>query len=54
MVGGPIGGMLADKVTKSPTVYLKWTFLISAVAMLCVHAVTASNNERVYRYGGRH
>ncbi|MDU7793327.1 MAG: MFS transporter, partial [Citrobacter freundii] len=34
MVGGPIGGMLADKVAKSPTVYLKWTFLISAVAML--------------------
>ena len=34
MVGGPIGGLLADKVAKSPTVYLKWTFLISAVAML--------------------
>lgn len=34
MVGGPIGGFLADKVAKSPTVYLKWTFLISAVAML--------------------
>ena len=34
MVGGPVGGFLADKVAKSPTVYLKWTFLISAVAMM--------------------
>lgn len=34
MIGGPIGGFLADKVTKSPTVYLKWSFLISAIAML--------------------
>ncbi|WP_428478863.1 MFS transporter [Photobacterium japonica] len=33
MVGGPVGGLLADKVAKSPTVYLKWTFLLSAVAM---------------------
>lgn len=34
MVGGPVGGFLADKVFKSPTVYLKWTFLISAAAMI--------------------
>ncbi|QPK02849.1 MFS transporter [Enterobacter mori] len=34
MVGGPVGGFLADKVAKSPTVYLKWTFLISAIAMM--------------------
>ena len=34
MVGGPVGGFLADKVAKSPTVYLKWTFLISALAMM--------------------
>lgn len=34
MVGGPVGGFLADKVARSPTVYLKWTFLISAVAMM--------------------
>jgi len=34
MVGGPLGGFLADKVAKSPTVYLKWTFLISAIAMV--------------------
>ncbi|MCW8328824.1 MFS transporter [Photobacterium sp. SDRW27] len=33
MVGGPIGGFLADKVVKSPTVYLKWTFLISAIGI---------------------
>lgn len=34
MIGGPLGGFLADKVAKSPTVYLKWTFLISAIAMI--------------------
>ncbi|WP_022941458.1 MFS transporter [Psychromonas hadalis] len=34
MVGGPIGGFLADKVAKSATVYLKWTFLVSAIAMI--------------------
>ncbi|EAU0878689.1 MFS transporter, partial [Salmonella enterica] len=34
MVGGPVGGYLADKIAHSPVVYLKWTFLISAVAML--------------------
>lgn len=33
MVGGPLGGFLADKVAKSPTIYLKWTFLLSAIAM---------------------
>lgn len=33
MIGGPVGGFLADKVFKSPTVYLKWTFLLSAIAM---------------------
>ncbi|EIM2893439.1 TPA: MFS transporter [Escherichia coli] len=34
MVGGPAGGYLADKISHSPAIYLKWTFLISAVAML--------------------
>lgn len=34
MVGGPVGGYLADKISHSPVTYLKWTFLISAVAML--------------------
>lgn len=34
MVGGPVGGYLADKIAHSPVVYLKWTFLISAAAML--------------------
>lgn len=35
MVGGPIGGFIADKVAKSPTVYLKYTFIIAAIAMFC-------------------
>lgn len=34
MVGGPVGGYLADKISHSPVIYLKWTFLISAVTML--------------------
>ncbi|EAM6083031.1 MFS transporter [Salmonella enterica] len=34
MVGGPVGGVLADKIAHSPVIYLKWTFLISAIAML--------------------
>ncbi|EBS8192269.1 MFS transporter [Salmonella enterica subsp. enterica serovar Hadar] len=34
MVGGPVGGFLADKIAHSPVIYLKWTFLISAIAML--------------------
>ncbi|HBD1058638.1 TPA: MFS transporter [Escherichia coli] len=34
MVGVPVGGYLADKISHSPVIYLKWTFLISAVAML--------------------
>jgi sugar phosphate permease len=33
MVGGPLGGFLADKVVGSPTKYLKWSFLLSVVAM---------------------
>ncbi|GAL04495.1 putative membrane protein [Photobacterium aphoticum] len=45
MVGGPVGGFLADKVAKSPTVYLKWTFLLSAIAMcLFVQLPHASMN----------
>ncbi|HGP2716209.1 TPA: MFS transporter [Salmonella enterica] len=34
MVGGPVGGYLADKIAHSPVIYLKWTFIISAIAML--------------------
>ncbi|EDV2816973.1 MFS transporter [Salmonella enterica subsp. enterica] len=34
MVWGPVGGFLADKIAHSPVIYLKWTFLISAIAML--------------------
>ncbi|WP_413508025.1 MFS transporter [Serratia proteamaculans] len=33
MVGGPIGGLIADKVLKSPSKYLFYTFIISAVAL---------------------
>ena len=29
MVGGPIGGLIADKILKSPTKYLFYTFIIS-------------------------
>ena len=34
MVGGPIGGLLVDKKFKSATKYLRFTFLLSAVAMV--------------------
>ncbi|WP_041394501.1 MFS transporter [Photobacterium profundum] len=34
MVGGPIGGFLADKVFKSPIRYLKWSFLAATIAMI--------------------
>lgn len=34
MVGGPIGGLIADKVLKSPSKYLFYTFIISAVALV--------------------
>lgn len=47
MVGGPIGGFLADKVAKSPTVYLKWSFLISAIAMF-VFIQLPHNSMNVY------
>jgi sugar phosphate permease len=34
IVGGPIGGFLADKVCGSPAMYLKWTFLLSMLLMI--------------------
>lgn len=34
MVGGPVGGILADKVFKSPTKFLRFTFLLAALAMI--------------------
>ena len=34
MVGGPVGGILADKVFKSSTKFLRFTFLLAAVAMM--------------------
>ncbi|MFV8847347.1 MFS transporter [Serratia fonticola] len=34
MVGGPIGGLIADKVLQSPSKYLFYTFIISAIFLL--------------------
>lgn len=34
MLGGPIGGYLTDKVVKSPTKFLKITFLLTAIVMV--------------------
>ena len=34
MVGGPIGGIIADKILKSPIKFLRYTFLLAAVAVL--------------------
>lgn len=34
MVGGPIGGIMADKKFKSPTKYLKFSFLIIGVSLV--------------------
>lgn len=31
MVGGPIGGLITDKIFKSPTKYLRFTFILAAV-----------------------
>ena len=34
MVGGPIGGLIADKILKSPTKYLFYTFIISVIVLV--------------------
>lgn len=34
MVGGPIGGLIADKILKSPSKYLFYTFCASTVALV--------------------
>lgn len=34
MIGGPIGGYLADKKLKSPSKYLKYSFLVAIIAMV--------------------
>lgn len=34
MVGGPIGGLISDKILKSPSKYLCYTFMLSTVALL--------------------
>ncbi len=48
MVGGPVGGLLADKVAKSPLVYLKWTFLVACIAMLLFIQLPHENLGNVY------
>ncbi|AFJ47031.1 MFS transporter [Shimwellia blattae] len=47
MIGGPVGGMIADKVLKSPSRYLFLTFIISAI-MLGVLIVLPHENMSVY------
>ncbi|UCQ56684.1 MFS transporter [Edwardsiella piscicida] len=34
MVGGPIGGLIADKILRSPSRYLFYTFILSVLALL--------------------
>ncbi|AZR65443.1 MFS transporter [Klebsiella quasipneumoniae] len=36
MVGGPIGGLIADKILKSPSKYLFYTFCASTVALVAL------------------
>ncbi|KDH20158.1 inner membrane protein yihN [Klebsiella variicola] len=36
MVGGPIGGLIADKILKSPSKYLFYTFCVSTVALVAL------------------
>lgn len=36
MVGGPVGGFLADKVTKSTAKYIRAAFIVAAVAMTVI------------------
>lgn len=47
MVGGPIGGLIADKVLKSPSKYLFYTFIISAI-MLVVLILLPHKHMSVY------
>ncbi len=48
LIGGPVGGFLADKVVKSPLVYLKWTFLIAGIAMLIFMQLPHQSIGNVY------
>lgn len=34
MVGGPIGGLIADKILQSPTKYLFYTFILSVIVLV--------------------
>lgn len=35
MIGGPIGGMISDKILKSPSKYLCYTFIIVPLRSYC-------------------
>lgn len=47
MVGGPIGGIIADKVLKSPSRYLCYSFMVST-GMLCLLIVLPHEHMSVY------
>lgn len=47
MIGGPVGGIMSDKVFKSPTKYLKYTFLIAA-AMIGGFTLLPHNSMNIY------
>lgn len=48
MVGGPVGGLLADKVAHSPLNYLKWTFLIACICMILFIQIPHESIGNVY------
>lgn len=47
MVGGPVGGIVTDKVFKSPTKYLRFTFLLSAI-MIAIFAFLPHTSMNIY------
>ncbi|MGX7025397.1 MFS transporter [Vagococcus hydrophili] len=47
MVGGPVGGILADKAFKSSTKYLRFTFLLSAI-MIAIFAFLPHTSMNIY------
>lgn len=47
MVGGPVGGIITDKVFKSPTKYLRFTFLLSAI-MIVLFAFLPHTSMNIY------
>lgn len=51
MIGGPIGGMISDKILKSPSKYLCYTFIISTAALVLLIALP---HESMPVHLGRH